>query len=732
MKKFSRLTLASAIALHSVGTLAANGDAVLEEIVVTAQKREQNLQDVPISVQVVSGKFLDDRNINQMSELTKVSPGFSFAESSSDSGKGMMIRGVGSHSFSRGMDQSVGVVVDNVIASSTSSALKDMSDVERIEVLRGPQGMLFGKNSSAGLLNIVTKGPSEELTYGMGASYGDLGLKKINAYVSGPIVEDSVLGRLSYYSNEQDGIIENLYPGGEDHNNRDEWGVKGKLNIEVSDTLSLKLIAEYTERDHICCTMAPISQEPPFTTIFPVPTGKENSSTYDNDTSEGSTESQAYSLEANYDIGEYTLTSITAYSESDEFSSFVSDQIPVTFTLDNSSYSDYEQFTQEFRITSPQGETLEYVAGLYYFSKKMHRELNQDLDLTILGGPFVSESYSESSVDTESIALFGQATYKLNENNRLSLGLRLNHEELDFTQTNDNNNPSAATGTRSDNDSDDALSWRLIYEYDLNQDSMLYASVAKGYKGPAANTLSGLSAEKMIIDPEIPTNMEVGLKSELWDGRLRLNAAIFHTTFDDFQASLGDGNLPPTFYLENAGKLETKGVEIDFALAATENLTFNGGLAFIDATFKEYEGAACYSGQTTAQGCVNDVQDLSGADMPNAPDVTVSLSGRYNVPMPSMPFDGYLQASYYWQDEVQYKANNNPLTVGDAYSVTDLTLGIESKDGRYSLQLYVKNLFDDFYVNRLDTTYDQIGIPLASGLDYAFERRIGVSARVDF
>lgn len=730
--KISRLTLASAVAFHSLGALAANEDISLEEIVVTAQKREQNLQDVPISVQVVDGKFLDDRNINKMSELTKVSPGFTFAESSSDSGKGMMIRGVGSHSFSRGMDQSVGVVVDNVIANSTSSALKDMSDVERIEVLRGPQGMLFGKNASAGLLNIVTKAPSEEFTYGLGGSYGDLGLKKVNAYVSGPIIEDTVLGRISYYSNQQDGIIENLYPGGKDHNNRDEWGVKGKLNIHASDNLSLKLIAEYTERDHICCTMAPVNQQFPYTMLFPAPTGKKNASTYDNDTSLGETEAQAYSLEINYDMGEYTLTAITAYSESDEFSSFVSDQIPITFTLDNSSYSDYQQFTQEFRITSPQGETLEYVAGLYYFTKNMHRELNQDLDLTILGFPAASESYSESTVDTQSLALFGQATYKLSDTQRLSLGLRFNQEDIDFTQTNDSNQPGVVIGTRSDNDTDEALSWRLIYEVDINEDSMIYASVAKGYKGPAANTLSGLSADRMIIDPEIPTNIELGIKSELWGGRLRLNAAMFHTSFDDFQASLGDGNLPPTFFLENAGKLETRGLEVDFALAATENLTINGGAAFIDATFKEYEGAACYKGQTTELGCIDGVQDLSGADMPNSPDITLSLSGRYNIPMPSLPFDGYVQASYYWQDEVQYKANNNPLTVGDAYSVTDLSVGLESKDGHYSLQLFVKNLFDDFYVNRLDTTYDDIGITLAQGLDYAYERRIGISARVDF
>ena len=760
----TKIALAAAIAVTvQSGAISANSIS-LEEVIVTAQKREQSLQDVPLSVQVVDGQFLEDRNINQVSELSKVSPGFTFAEGSSDSSKGVILRGIGSQSFSKGMDQSVGVVIDGVVASSAASSLLDMSDVERIEVLRGPQGMLFGKNASAGLLNIVTKRPSEELTYGMGMTYAEHGQQKVNAYVSGPLIEDKVLGRLSYYSSEQDGLVENIYDGGDDHNNRDEFGFKGKLEIFATDELSILLSANKSTRSQICCATPIISKNAngDLLTHPNTPTGTENTQISDNDTSTGRTELEGYSAEFNYDIGDHVLTAITSWSKSDERSNYVSDQFAEfnpTFPLaaftdatgvySNASNSTFKQITQEIRLTSPDDGDLTYVVGLYLYDKALNSETDRLVNgvlasLSTAPNPFAPNQFDNtvSEVDNRSYALFGQATYHLTDFSRLSFGLRYNREEIDVLI----NSADAPAGTVSQfpdavgiaqaSDRDEAISWRLVYEYDLFEQGMVYGSVARGYKGPGVNTLPGAVGvaqdNPIIVQPEVPTNFELGLKSQFWDNRLRLNANLFYTSFKNFQAQVSDGGIPPTFILQNAGELETQGLEVDFALAMTENFTLTGGLAYVDASYAEFKGAACYPGQTVAEGCVDDVQDLSGADMPNSPEWSYTLSGRYDIPMSSVPFDGYVQGTYYWQDDVQYNSANDPQTIGTDYAVADLAFGIESHEGTYSVQLFVKNLFNDFYVTSLENTYRDAGVELAHSLPYDYERRVGLSAQVNF
>ena len=194
----------------------------LEEVLVTAQKRSESLQDVAISVAVLSGEELAALNKTQISQLARLVPSLTYATGTSDAAQSIVVRGVGTQTFSRSVDQSVGTVIDGVSAGSIMGSLLDFTDVERIEVLRGPQGMLFGKNASAGLLNITTRSPTRELTAGLGASYSDDDSIQLNGYLSGPLLEDRLLGRLAMYSNTRDGILKNDYPGGKDFNDRDE------------------------------------------------------------------------------------------------------------------------------------------------------------------------------------------------------------------------------------------------------------------------------------------------------------------------------------------------------------------------------------------------------------------------------------------------------------------------------------------------------------------------------
>ena len=716
-------------------------DLVIEEIIVTAQKREQNLQDVPLSVAVVSGAMLEDRNMNEIADLSKIVPGFTYSQGGSESGSNIYVRGVGSQSFSRGVEQSVGTVIDGVVAPNIPGSLLDMGDVDRVEVLRGPQGMLFGKNASAGLLNIVTKRPTEALAFGLGGGYADLNEIKINGYISGPIFGEKWLGRLSFYSNERDALLENDFPGGVDYNNRDEWGVRGKLEYRPNDDLNVLLTVSHNERDRVCCGYVPVEVVPgSVADTWGATSGKENDRINDNDGSRTAIEQDSYIAELNYSIGESTLTSITSYASVDYTSAVRQDNITITLIPVSYGPSTTDQFTQEFRFTSPAGQQFEYVAGLYYFDKSGDRDFLRVLDLFALGfapipGVALLSLTNQFTVDNSSYAAFGQGTWHFNDKFRVSVGARFNREEIEIDQTVGylpGTIPEAPPGTLQASETDNAWSWRLIGEYDISDDAMIYASAARGYKGPAANTLpSGPSSPNPIVRPEIPTSFELGLKSEWLDNRVRVNATLFHTSFDDFQASLTDSSIPPIFFLDNAGELETQGLELEVTSQITERLGLSGSLALIDATFAEYAGAPCYPGQTEAQGCVGGVQDLSGKDMANSPDVSYTIQAVYDIPLNTMPFDLSLQGSYFWQDDVQYSTNNDPQTIGDSYGVADFALGVYSKDGRFSGQLYVKNAFDTFFVSGL-VNFGLLGIPQGQYLDYTYTRRVGVAFQMHF
>ena len=714
----------------------------LEEVIVTAQKRTESLQDVAISIAVVSGAELAALNKTQIADLSRLVPGFTFAESTSDAGRNILIRGIGTNSFSRSVDLSVGTVVDNVASGSLSGSVLDFSDVERVEVLRGPQGMLFGKNSSAGLLNITTRNPTEELSTGFRTAYGSENLVNLYGYLSGPVVEDTLLGRISMYSNSSDPMIENEYPGGDDFNDRDEWGGRGKLRWLVSDDLDAQFNYTHVERKHTCCVAA-LRQVAAGSVVDREggPVGPKNDKVLDNDTSEGETKVDIYSLEVNYSLGDHLLTSISAYTNENVYGAARADDYARTALPLNDSFEQYDQYTQELRITSPAEGTVTYVAGLYYFYKEIDRNFIRYIDLYGIDFAPVPDSgalsvLNDTKTDNESVAGFGQATWNVTNLSRISLGARYNFDQLGHKQTVaplPGTLPEAPPGSIDAKTHDQAGSWRLIGEHDIAEDAMVYASVAKGYKGPGSNSLpSGPTSGDVFVDPEIPTSYEVGMKSQWLDNRLRINTAAYYSTFKDFQASAQvAGAFPPLFFLTNAGELETRGVEIEVNAQVAENFELQGSLAYTDATFSDWDEAPCYARQTAAQGCVDGVQDLSGADMPNSPKWSTYLAGTYYIPVPSMPFDGFASLNFFWRDEVQFDTANNPLFIGDPYETFDLYTGIAARDGRYRVQFYVQNLFDQFYPATIGGQ-ETVGVEAAHILEYTYKRRFGVSLQMDW
>mgnify|MGYP003667595080 CR=1 FL=1 len=711
----------------------------LEEVVVTAQKRSESLQDVAISIAVVSGTELAELNKTQIADLSRLVPGFTFSEGTSDAGRNILIRGIGTNSFSRSVDLSVGTVVDNVASGSLSGSVLDFSDVQRVEVLRGPQGMLFGKNASAGLLNITTYNPTPELATGFRASYGSNDLVNLYGYASGPIIEDTLLGRISMYSNTMDPIIDNEYPGGDDFNDRDEWGGRGKLRWLITEQFDAQFNYTHIERKHTCCVAA-LRQviEGSVVDREGGPVGPKNDKVLDNDTSKGETKVDIYSMELNYSLGDFLLTSISAYTNENVYGAARADDYALTALPLNDSFEKYQQYTQELRLTSPGDGKITYVAGLYYFYKKIDREFYRYIDLYAidLADSGALSVTNVGKTDSESFAAFGQATWHITDRSRLSVGARYNFDQLGHKQTVASfpgTLPEAPPGSINQKDHDQAGSWRVMVERDIAEDAMVYASYAKGYKGPGSNSLpSGPTSGDVFVDPEIPTSYELGIKSQWFDNRLRVNAAAYYSTFKDFQASAQvAGAFPPIFYLTNAGELETQGVELEVNAQLTQNFAVQGSLAYTDATFSDWPDAPCYARQSEAQGCIDGTQDLSGARMPNSPKWSTYLAGTYYIPIPSMPFDAFASLNMYYRDEVQFDTANNPLLVGDPYNTFDLYTGIAAQNGRYRVQFYVQNLFDQFYVASIGGQ-EVVGVEAAQILDYTYKRRFGVSIQMDW
>ncbi len=716
--------------------------AALEEVIVSATKRSESLQDVSISVAVLSGDELSRRNKTQIEELSRLVAGFTFSPGTSDAARNIIVRGVGTQSLSRSVEQSVGTVVDNVASGSLSGSLLDYSDVERIEVLRGPQGMLFGKNASAGLLSITTRAPSDVLSGGIGLRYGSENLLNLSAYASGPLLDERLLGRLSVFQNSRDAILKNQFPGGDDLNNRNDWGARLKLQWLATDRLDMLFSVVRNERDHKCCQGALRLVEPGSVADREGgPVGERVDTIIDNDTAEGTTEHTSASIEVNYQFNDYTLTSVSAWLEDDVFGAFRSDLYTRTALVRNDSLANYQQVTQELRLSSPVGGVFDYVAGLYCYRQEIDRRFDRLIDLYGIDLVAVANTLAVSVLNThqntsESLAAFGQLNWHLSERLRLSLGLRYNNDELSIDQTvaaMPGTLPEAPPGSISASTSETAWSWRAIAEVDVADDAMMYLSIARGYKGPGANSLpSGPSSGNVFVAPEIPSNYELGLKSQWLGGRLRANVAVYFTRFEDFQASAQVPDaFPPIFFLANAGELETRGAELELTTRLSDRLMLSTSLAYTDAVFSEWPDGPCYSGQTAADGCIDGSQSLSGADMPNSPDWAINLTADYRIPLASMPFDAFISTSAYWRDETLYSTANDPVLVGESYAVFDVALGIEAPDQRYSAQLFVQNLFDEFYISSIEEQ-SVVGIRAAHGLPYDYTRRFGVSIQMNF
>lgn len=719
------------------------------EIVVTATRRSERLQDVPLSIQAVTGATLESRQISGFTDLQRISPGLTFNQASSPRSSGTIIRGVGTNTFSDAVEGAVGINIDGVVIGRQGAGFSDFADIERIEVLRGPQGITFGKNASAGLISIITKRPTDRFSANAFLSYGSDNEIKANGSVSGPLVGDTVLARLTGFISKRDGIIRNVNDG-RDLNDIDDWGVRGKIEFRLSDDLNLLLSGDWSERQPDCCTWTTRAYGSSAAlraaeTAVGIVAGPDNRETTLGGRQFTRQESRGVSGEINWTPGDYTLTSITAYRRWNAIDNNDADRTPLPILDINQGDVSQRQFTQEVRLASPSGRPLEYVVGLFYFDQRIVNNSIQQGTFGVALPTGVSLTRRQfTRVDTLNYAAFGQGSLEIVPGLKLLAGARWTHERIGIDFVRDNlpgtlvltpaysctrATPATCgpTGPQPGvpQSSDNSWSWRAGLQYQPTRNLNVFATVTRGYKGAAFNSQIDVSLLQR-VRPEVPTSYEAGFKSTLINGAVTFNATLFKTDFNDFQAEAVTINPVSnllTFTIVNAGRLTTKGLELELGLRPTRGLTFDFNLAYTDARFRTFLQGPCYTGQTAAQGCVTQgaqrFQDLSGAPLPNSPDYILSSSVRYEWAVAGQ-WKAFAGGSIFLRSATLTALSQDPKSRQRGYELVDASVGLTDPSGRFTLSLFAKNAFNTKYVETI------FGTPLDTG---GYSQFIGTNAR---
>lgn len=713
-------------------------DADLGDIVVTAQKRTQSVQDVPLAVQVVTAQQLEVNAVRDFADLNRVAPSLVVRPAEHPVNANISIRGIGTLAFSPGVEPSVAVVVDDVPIAFQARAFADLADVERIEVLRGPQSTLYGKSASAGLINIVTPGPSATFTTRYAGLVTADGEEQVNVIASGPII-DGLGFRSSVNFNQYDGNVRNI-ASGRKVNGKRLFSARNKVvfapNEDFTMTVGVDVLHGRTSvgRPFIALSdAARLRGQARFTPAVFAPgitPGFDNREVANNVTTGTRYKDFAQSLRIAYDTGGPTVMAITSHDKFRLYDTLDSDESALP-TYDNRQFGKFasEQFTQELRLISPGRQRLRYTVGLFYADVDYARDFTR--------GPIFSAAQWESTNGSRQVAGFGQVEFDILPDTTLIGGARYSNERIRYVYT----DRLAANARFQGNSSDSFGTYRLGVQQLLARDVMVFVTYATGHKGEAYDISSGFNRNRALagpVRPETSRDWEAGVRSQLFDRLLTLNATVFDTRFRNFQAQgievLADGTI--NYRLTNVGRLRTRGIELEASSRPADNLSLGGSMALLDARITEFTGAQCYPGQTAAQGCIGTParQDLSGTRPPQAPRLKLSVNADYAHSLGDLPFRGVVQGAYTYQGRVNYQLAADPLTVQPGYGIANVSVGIRGENRQWNVMAFVNNAFDTRYHFLLNNASGNYGNQLAlqGYVPRDFRRYVGVRSAVRF
>ncbi|WP_344932004.1 TonB-dependent receptor [Zhongshania borealis] len=746
------MPLAVAIGLCANNTVMAA--PALEEVLVTATLRTESLQDVPVSVNAVSGEKMAEAGIDKIEDLQAYVPNLSMSETGI--GTNIYIRGIGS-GINPGFEQSVGMYFDGVSYGRGQLTRAPFLDLARVEVLRGPQNILYGKNSIAGALSLISARPDQE-NEGMisGLYEPDHGEKIVDFMVSGPITE-TLGGRIAIRKREMDGYIENLTLN-RDEPQRDESTVRVILDWDASEDLTAMLKFELGKfnvtgrqveivNDQVSTSF---TSPHPFTGLtysqilvggFGADASTLNTSQDYKRSSNGdysNNRTKNLTLNVDYALGESTLTFITGLLqyEFDELCDCDFTGAPV-FSLPMD--EEYEQYSQEIRWVSAAGGTFEHIGGIYFQTSSLDFYDSLVIDSLILptvvgnvlgasAGATLANTTAPRNFtsDSDLWSAFWQTTWNASDRLRATLGLRYSYEEKEGTRNLSFADLSGVTkapnGTPPDGidfimaavfkverhdldgkQSGGNLAPSINVQFDINDDVMAYSTLSVGYKSGGFDARSNASPGGAIdgafeYDEEKATSFEVGAKTSFLDGRGELNVAAFFTKYDDLQVSIFDGKLG--FNVGNAGAAETKGIELDGRFAITDRLMMGAALAFLDFEFTDFKNGQCYQGQVPDNGtnC-----DYTGKTNQYVADYSGNVTFTY-----TREFGDALElragTDFVFTDDYNSSQNLDPSQEQDGYVKVNARLALADIKSGWEVALIGKNLTDEDVISYSNDT----------------------------
>ena len=689
------------------------GEAI-EEIVVTAQRREQSLQSVPISVTAFDAESLRVNNITGLEAIAHRTPGFVMT-SVNPAEPNFYIRGIGSEGLdaNAGGDASVVQFVDDVYIGRGGGSNFDLFDVERVEVLRGPQGTLFGKNAVGGLIHVISTRPSEERHARIEGTAGTLSRLDFRGMYSGPLADD-VFFKAAFSSKERDGYIKNATTGQRvfDVNSR---GARVGLRVTPTESLDINLSLDGVRER--------MSGQPRTNLANPAVAGGiraiGNPDPRIIDAQEdgwNDRDINGLTGRVDWETAVGTITSITAYREADYDFRHGFFSVPVTPTTIESTNHNVEkskQFSQEIRLAaSALDGRLDWVGGLYYLFEDVDRNETLEQEFAALVPVLDGTASYDQQVETVSYAVFGQGTFAITERLGLTLGARMTWERKEADLAGTILRGIAPPPLQGNFDISASESWsaftpKASLEYTPTDKIMMYASASNGFKsGGFQGTPPNGVVAAIPYDEEFAWSYEVGAKTRWFADRLQANLAVFQIDHEDLQvAELVAGDR---IVIGNAGEAEISGAELELLAVPLPGLRLNGSYAYLDAKFKEFAAGA--------------TQDNSGNTLPRSPRHKINLGTQYEWTIGQL---GVASARVDWtyQDQIFFEASNTPLEIQKAYRVWDARVALESLDGEWELAIWGKNLGDKLIKEHI-VAFAPFGYELVS---YAEPRTAGVT-----
>lgn len=658
----------------------AAGKLTIEEVIVTSRKKEENLQKTPIAVTALTTAGLENRTIANITDIANFVPNVQFqAGPAGGSGANFFIRGIGVADWIAALEPGVGSYIDGVYLGRTTGGAFDLLDIERIEVLRGPQGTLFGRNTIGGAVSVITAKPTDALEgeiQGVAGSREKWGAK---GWINLPMVEEKLAARLSFRAETQDGYGKRLFDD-TTAGDKEIWSARAAVRWHASEDVIIDLSGDYWKRDGGADFTHTLALNQLF---FPDTSQYVTSDRYATWSGlQGGNDTEIWGIGATAEwraADNLTLKSITAYRKLDQSTGVDFDGTPIAH-VDQLAITDQHQFSQEFQISGENFDSrLNWLLGLYYFEEK----IDQFIPLTSVaffgGGTLHQDNYH----DNKNAAVFAHATYALTDQLNMSAGLRYSYEKKQ--QTFDHYLDVGIIVPILDNefieDSWKKLTPKVGLEYQATDDVLLYVSYSSGFRSGGFNGRPINTASISSYDPEIANVYEAGVKSQLFDNRVQLNLAAFYNDYKDLQLTLPEMTPSgPAIIAQNAAKARIYGFEAEGMMRLTESLDINFGAGYLNAKYKEVDPSAEFT-----------VDD----PLITTPKWSFNAGIQYAMPLSNL---GTLtmRADYAYRSSF-YFFSIGPNARQKAYDIVNLKASFEPDNSKWKIAAYGLNVFDETY-----------------------------------